>query len=138
MQTPEEKLHFIEGKLDKILIYMFGDNTLDKDAQGFAMQIKNEIRSSKNELLGELEEVRHGIRENRQEMVRLKDKMLELEKKQIKYNVQTAIMWAALGGTAALIGAYAVHQLKAETHAVIFSTIKIFHSLLNIFLWITT
>lgn len=137
-QLPEEKLHYIEAKLDRVLTYMFGDVDLDRDAQGFAMQIKNEIKEAKQELMEELEIVLKGIEADRREVKELKKKVEELEKKQIKYSVQTAIMWAALGGTVTLIVAYFIQNITKQPalHAVI--RIKTFLSLLNILLWIPT
>jgi hypothetical protein len=139
-QTPEEKLHFIESKLDKILTYMFGDISLDKNAEGFATQIKHEIKQAKDELMYELEDVRRGIDNDRREVTKLRGKIDEIEKKQIKYNVQTAIMWLALGGAAALIMEYVLQSWtkppNVSSHGVIFSTIKSFVSLLKILLWI--
>jgi len=41
---------------------------------------------------------------------RLEDKITENEKKQIRYNVMTAVMWASLGGVAAFIFTYFLHH----------------------------
>jgi uncharacterized membrane protein YjjP (DUF1212 family) len=133
-QTPEEKLHFIEQKLDKILVYMFGDISLDKDAQGFAMDIQDDIRGLKNILLEEINDVRTTIASNRQEIEKLKIKVEEIEKKQIKYSMQTAIMWAGLGGAAALIVEYLLQSMSKPGHAVIFTHLKTYLSFLKLLL----
>lgn len=130
-QTPEEKLHFIEQKLDKILVYMFGDVSLDKDAKGFATDIQDDIRGLKDVLLEEINDVRTTIASNRQEIEKLKIKVEEIEKKQIKYSMQTAIMWAGLGGAAALIVEYLLQSMYKPGHAVIIPSIKTFISFLT-------
>lgn len=111
-QTPEEKLAFIEGKLDKILIYLFGDTSLDRDAMGLGKQIRVELKSAHKEIMQEINDIRNDIENAAKERREIWESIENVEKKQIKHGVMTAVMWSAVGGTIALIFAYWIQSLR--------------------------
>lgn len=110
-QLPARRLHYIEGKLDELIaqtsrmsIYLFGDEKLAKDSVGAMAQLRAEFNSLKSEM------------ELVKKQVELVEKDLTSTKmKQVKYNVYTIVMWAALGATGALILAY-IFQVILTIH----------------------
>ncbi len=92
-QNENKRLAYIEKKIDEFTFRLFGNKKLDRNDEGVIGDILEDIQQ---------------LKDNQFEM---KQEFQKQEKTQIKYNVQTAIMWASLGGTAALILAYLISKI---------------------------
>lgn len=105
-QTPEMRLKFIEEKIDRILIYLFGDSKLDKNSTGTIGMIRQEVASIRLELLEETKSITDDMKTLTKRIDTVEEQSDEMGRTIYKRDFKTHIIWGLLGITTGMVFDY--------------------------------